>query len=253
MIVFYFSLERPPSPLLKSSVFVLCIVIKNEIRAVGTAFIVSNNYMLTACHNLVAYGIRKKQKWLAIAKLERVNNVVQPSRGSLQIELVKHKCSPNDDWAILKRADSFQFDASKIVRICPNHHVPSEETEEKMKIYHCPVDIFNSGQINSLGPLSKEERIGNITGHRILVETSLFGGSSGGLFALMNGQAIGMHLASLNSARTIEEVGEEDPNADELFVLQEVIYSLLASYGALSEGIIIPRFKNLMKVIESDI
>jgi hypothetical protein len=102
-------------------------------------------------------------------------------------------------------------------------------------------------------PLSIDSRVGYYTTHKLFFQVALFGGSSGGLIALANGQALGMYLEGINSATLLSEYqaqrqaaalsNEPFPSDDDATLASD---SNAQAMGVLSEGLVICKFDRIM-------
>jgi hypothetical protein len=88
-----------------------------------------------------------------------------------------------------------------------------------------------------------------ITNHRAFVQTGLFGGSSGGLYALMNGEALAMHIESVSTSHSVSDFAS-DLSFDEKQCVSEASDSCANIYAAFVSGIILCRYNNLMQFLQ---
>jgi hypothetical protein len=231
-----------------NSVFVLC---DSNLSPAGTAFVISRDCVISAYH-CVADDPNKPTKnhtkdWLIANGLER-NSAGTVSALSPQsvIPLTVKKFVIKDDWVLLCRTDGRFFDANDVVPVCPVDSVPKHEDEARLKIYHCPIDLFRDGMVDLVKPCSEEHRLSMTSHHRAFVKTGLFGGSSGGLYALMNGSALAMHIESMSTSQSISDVSMANRTYDEKECASEASDSCANAYAAFSSGIILCAYSNLM-------
>jgi hypothetical protein len=215
--------------------------------------IVSKTYVLTVQHG-IAFDPKKPTKklltkdWVIAKGFERKNGVVRPIGDVIQVTVVFQ--SPTSDWALLKRTDSKEFE--EYLSICPKEHIPADGSEERLKIYHCAIDMFNGGLADAVKPICDEHRFGFATNHRVVLHAGLFGGSSGGIYAIRsndprtNGYVLAMHVESVNTARHIESEISADVD------LISVSDSHAEFHGSFINGLIICRYRDLYKKIVDD-
>jgi hypothetical protein len=230
-----------------NSVFIL---IDANLSPAGTAFVISRTCVISAYH-CVADDAKKPTKkhtnqWLLADGLERNSdgNVSVLSAQSV-IPLEVKKFVIKDDWVLLCRTDGLVFDVDQVVPVCPLDSVPKHDDEAKVKIYHCPIDLFRDGMVDIVRPCADEYRLAMTSSHRAFVKTGLFCGSSGGLYALMNGTALAMHVESVNTSQSISDVSKGNRTYDEKECASEASDSCANTYAAFSSGIILSAYSNL--------
>jgi hypothetical protein len=233
------------SPRLSESVYIVCD--ENVTVACGTCFVVSPELLVTAYHNLSENRSMIKN-WMITKGLERAANGSLIHSGAIKVCV--DGTSMCSDWALLRRVDGGRFAAGDVIEVCTD--VPPPET--KIKVYHCPLDLFRDGRVSAVKALSIDSRVGYYTNHKIFFQVGLFGGSSGGLIALHDGKALGMHLEGINSAKLVTEFRTERQEAKLQGQPEEVEDDVtLASdsnaqaTGVLSEGIVLCKFIKLMQ------
>lgn len=232
------------------SVFVLC---DAKMNAVGTAFVVSKTKVITAYHNVGSMKKHYGKIWNIVSGLERNENGVVTVFGDVNLKVKIAKFNRKSDWALLCRCDESEFSPLQIVEICTNGNVPEDHQEAKIKIYHCPVALFNSELLPLLKPVSVSSRVSMTSTHSVFFEQGLFAGSSGALVVLSNGIAIGMHLEAISSSVSFADLrpAHEDEGKPVEETLTEVTDSCVECVGTFSRAIILPRFAILMKAISS--
>lgn len=238
-----------------------CVVILVDAALVpcGTAFIVSRNCLLTAYHNIAHDSNNPtkahKKDWKVVKGLERTAaGSITPLDGEIPVDVTVHKFSHTADWVILKR-QSGQFDINSAIPICTKQEVPKYGEETNVKIYHCAVDLFKSGYMSALRPIPFPCKVGFNTNHKVFIQGGLFGGSSGAVCVVSDpyhrgfGKAFAMHVQSLNSAKSKQEVIDEGLLTDSDEVMAEVSDSCVNSHASFMEGILIPMYSTLMSNI----
>ena len=236
------------SPRLMNSVFIL---IDANLSPAGTAFVISPTCVISAYH-CVADDANKPTKkhtkqWLIANGLERKsdgNVSVLPPQTVIPLEVKKFVIK--DDWVLLCRTDGLVFDVDQVVPVCPRDSVPKHDDEVKVKIYHCPIDLFRDGMVDVVRPCSVEHRLAMTSNHRAFVQTGLFCGSSGGLFVLMNGNALAMHVESVSTSQSISDIVKGNRTYDEKECASEASDSCANTYAAFASGIILSAYSNLM-------
>jgi hypothetical protein len=128
--------------------------------------------------------------------------------------------------------------------------------ESRIKLYSCPVDLYLQGSISTLKALSVEGRVGWYTRHKVLYQAPGFSGSSGGLVALSDGSALGMHLVGINSAKLAENfrleratasaAGDDFDPRDDVTLASD---SNAQALGVLSEAVLLYRMRRLIRSI----
>ena len=225
-----------------------------NLTPVGTAFVISPDYVMSAYH-CVADDFNKPSKkhaneWLLTTGLERDSRgVVSAFSPNSVIEVEVERFVIKDDWVLLRRKDRLQFSPDVVVPVCQEGSVPLHEDEARIKIYHCPIDLFRDGLSDAVRPCAVEQRLGMTTNHRAFVQTGLFGGSSGGLYALMNGEALAMHIETVSTSQSVSDF-ESEGNFDEKQCVSEASDSCANTYASFVSGIILCRYKNLMQCLQ---
>jgi len=228
----------------------------------GTASIVSKTMVLTAFHVIAKTPLKPTRAlltgdWVIMETCERVRNVVNPTGDVIPVRVFK--TSPTSDWALLQRNDGKEFDAELILPICPLASLPGNGSEQTLKIYHCPLDLFNCGRVDAVAPVSEDKRFGFRTTHKVFVQGGLFGGSSGGIYAIKsnvvetNGKVLAMHTESVSTAALVEEAQSLNPGASLYDILSEVSDSHAECHASFVQGLIICTYKPLMTLIEADL
>ena len=249
-------IQPPVSPRFLNSIFVLC---DDNLNALGTAFIISKNCLLSAYHNIATDPANPFRTY--INKLKIVNGLersldkfVTTIENFVPIDVTVHRYSYTGDWVILKR-NSGSFDYRDVVPICSTGEIPVYGEEPNIKIYQCAIELFNGGFLNAIRPTSLDVKMGFCTGHKVFLQAGLFGGSSGALYINADhrhrafGKAFGMHCECINTARSIEDVQNEGFIIDPAAIIEEVTDSCVHSHASFVEGILIPKYTFLMSNI----
>lgn len=222
----------------KDSVYILCDV---ECVPVGTCFVVSPKKLVSAYHN-VSWTQTFDANWIIVKSLERSSESKLISRERINVRVYAHKMSM--DWVVLERTDELNFES--IIPLHTDADVLPALEGSKVSACHCPVALFNvKNGLSILGMLTVDSRIGFFSSHKVVIQVPLFAGSSGGLFALENGKALGMHLEGINTAKLVATIREEREAAekagqffskdDDLTIASDLNTE---SLGSVSEGLV---------------
>jgi hypothetical protein len=143
--------------------------------------------------------------WCIVEGLERDHGVVKVVGARIDIKLVRYAIQ--DDWAVLERIDEQTFPETDVLEICDIDEIPSRRgSMKKLTVFQCALDMFNNGMNDAVMCVSSQAMFGYSTGHKVFLQTALFGGSSGGIYAFMsNGRAkvLAMHVESVSRAKSI--------------------------------------------------
>jgi hypothetical protein len=225
---------------LRQSVYVLC---SDKTEPIGTAFVIAPTMVLSAFHNMIDPTTNKMDRnGILVIGIERRRDGSKHPEANTRIPVTIAYYCTSEDWVLFSRTDGLLFSPEDIVPVCPNHDLPQIGS---IQIHHFPVDLFNSGEIDALKALLVNKDIGYYTEHKVLVQNGLFSGSSGGLYAF-NGRAIAMHLESVNSAMTVDDIARQYPDLADLACVGAASDSNVACYAGLAQGIVICKFKRLM-------
>ena len=145
------------------------------------------------------------------------------------------------------------FPTELVLQICTTDEIPKHAVAARLHAYHCPIDMFNCGELGLvMGTLTRTE-LAMVSKHSAFFQGGLFGGSSGGVYALMNGKVLAMHLDSRSVARSVEEVQEQvDTATDDCSVTDSYAAasdSHIGSYSSFAQGMIICKYAKLMKAL----
>ena len=150
--------ERPVTPGDSDSVFgliELTLTKKRKIMtlmatACGSAFAISNQYVITARHNLLYTDGRVKDVGLV---KEMVEGVPLNETDIIKLKLVKH--SVDNDWAVLQRCDGETF--PKHATVCPDLELPTDRSTVGVKDF--TTGIFEVGSATKLKVLSVSTKV----------------------------------------------------------------------------------------------
>jgi len=198
------------------------------------------------------------KRWKIVNGLERMaDDSIRTIDNFLPIDLTVHKFSYTEDWVILKR-ETGMFHEDDVIPICSMDElpVPVYGEEPVVKIYQCPVELFNQGFLNGIRPTSLSVKMGFCSKHKVFLQTKLFNGSGGAVFLISDpthrgfGKAFGMHNISINNNNSSKESEDIVNDPDE--AMSEATDSCVGGCHASSpfvEGLLLPTYKNLMSYI----
>lgn len=241
------------SPRCAGSVYVLCTV---DMIPAGTAFIVSSMLALSAYHCVATDpGNPTKshtKNWRLVQKLERAKNGSIFPVGEV-IPVTVQKFATKEDFVVLRRSDKRSFEADRILQICPKNMLPDWTSEVSLKVYNCPVALFNlETGMDAIHPVPLKVKRTIVTGHRCWTDQGLFGGSSGAPYVICDqgplfGKVYAMHVQSISTAKGLSDFKSDGRDPDEM--MSEVTDSLVECYGSNGEANILSAFTQLMNNI----
>ena len=156
-------------------------------------------------------------------------------------DLVVHKYNTNMDYVILKLADS---DIGADLLPIPISIRPVE-ADTDIKVFHCPVGLYNEDAIEDLSVLTVWVKSARPTRHHIICSGGLFAGSSGAPFVVREGFVIGMHVESINGQA---EIPKDDYNS--LEIISETVNSSSHSHASLCRALVFGLCKRLVAELE---
>lgn len=240
------------SPRYPDSVFIFGDTVTEKFLAVGTCFAISSRHLLTVQHNLDPQN-KSRLSGYAIAPY-----VSRDASGRIHIP----KGFPR---AVRILAYNTQMDYA-IAELCkePFDLVPipisTEEVEcdTNLKVYHCPVDIFNEEHVKDLTVFSACVKSARPTRHHVASNVGLYCGSSGGPFISQNGGAIGMHVESVNKANFVD-IGAIGTNPIEtkaeiveaMEIISTTINSNAHAHASFSRGLVFSKCRKLLQYLRS--
>lgn len=239
------------------SCFIVATITKAE--AIGTAFAISKNLLLTACHNVVTQsqsdGSNNVTLDLKVASgLKRSGtDIVSEETG----RLVKvHKYCIDVDWACLTLADSEQSTFSSFIPLATaSSDMPPRGSTEKLYIYHCPVDLFlGDDTLETCHAIVKEASLGIIGQKTITFQNGAFPGSCGGPYIFRN-KAVALHTESTSTTKTAEDIRDERTDQGRkrkltpLQVVEMVADSCVSRHTSLGSGIVLHVRTGIMELL----
>jgi len=174
----------------------------------GTAFAITKNHVVTACHNLVGddgitfldanrYGTFQ----IDTRAMKQGEISIFPS--ALNLKVIRSDTSA--DWAILEVLDSSRMFPSYLP-ICPVESLPQPHINEReeLKSYHAPIGYYSRNAILELEIWSDPyQRVLQYDQHHtlILVAGGLYRGSCGAPYVNHDGLVVAMHLSSSHEGK----------------------------------------------------
>ena len=224
-----------PSPRYPGSVFILGDTGKQYFEPVGTCFAISPRYVLSVRHNLDPGNVKRATGYAIALTMSKSKSGVVHIDG--RRDLVVHKYNTEMDYVILKLTDS---DNGADLRPIPISIRPVEEDTD-IKVFHCPVGVYNDGAVDDLSVLTSWVKSARPTRHHIICSGGLFPGSSGAPFVVREGFVIGMHVESINSQTLIFE---DEYNS--LEIISETVNSNSHSHASLCRALVFGSCKMLV-------
>jgi len=241
------------------AVFVLYRGNDNDAEAIGTAFAISENLLLTACHNVVTQsqsdGVsHNKTLDLKVASgLKRSGDAITSEETGRLVEV--HKYCVDVDWACLRLADSKSTFSSFIPLATDSSDMPPRGSTEKLYIYHCPVGLFLEDiAMDTCHVMVKEASLGIIGEKTLSFQNGAFPGSCGGPYIFRN-KAVALHTESTSTTKTAEDIRDEGTTLGRkrklspLEVVEMVADSCVSSHTSLGSGIVLHVRTGIMELL----
>ena len=206
-------------------------------KPIGTAFAVQCNDMkklITAGHN-----IHDTKGTFSIAPRVEIDHsgctLFGGGRGyPKRVEVVS--MNPTEDWAVLRLSSSAQFAVENSIPLCPRSELEHILASDRFWVVYCPVEAFTAvGGIPSLEPniSGKEHPMGiSLTRKEIYLPMGLWKGCSGGVVVDSRSRAVAIHLASTNTAETLEEATKKSGGDDKVSEMTSVVNSLTENHAS---------------------
>lgn len=119
------------------------------------------------------------------------------------------------------------------------------EPDQDLKVFHCPVSLFNDGIVNSLSFFSLWLKASRPSKHHVMCHGGLSQGSSGAPFVTKSGEVIGMQVESVNGVIDSPSIADLDiPAAVEL--ISESVVSLINNHASYCQALLFGRCPNLL-------
>ena len=204
-------------------------------KPIGTAFAVQcdrMNKLITAGHN-----IDDTKATLTIARRVEKDNLGRAINCRVWRKRVEVVCvNATEDWAVLRLSSSAQFAVENSIPLCPRSELEHILASDRFWVVYCPVEAFTAvGGIPSLEPniSGKEHPMGiSLTRKEIYLPMGLWKGCSGGVVVDSRSRAVAIHLASTNTAETLEEATKKSGGDDKVSEMTSVVNSLTENHAS---------------------
>lgn len=242
-------------PRYPDSVHIFGDMVSGVFQPLGTCFAISPQHLLTVRHHmesnrLVGYGIVPYVSRLRSGAVEIPRGFPRPVR-VLQF-------NTDMDYAILEVGDGGgrgrgRGDDGEDLKPIP---ISLEEVEAEMdlKIYHCPVDLFNDERVKDLTVFSGCVQTARPTAHHVTCNVGLYSGSSGGPFiSCRSGGAVGMHVESVPTARDVDPmaVATSVPTAEDAAeIVSDTENSRGTNHAAFSRALLFRTCPKLVRALQ---
>ena len=205
---------RPRSPVKSSSVYIICVLLENEVLAFsGTAFAVNAQRVVTAFHNIC--DKRKAASTASsstdthicricvlVKSLHKQPGTIAYPEEQIRVQLVAHDGS--DDWAVLERMDAHSFE--DFIPVCPVHELPQPSSDTSLTAYYAPLSFVNDeiDAIKRLKVWSEPTSLlqyddgESIVDQCAIVSSGKVQGASGSPIVTADGKALAFHTDSFN-------------------------------------------------------
>jgi hypothetical protein len=228
-----------------TSIFILCDNARNNHEPLGTTFAVSVRHLLTAYHNLAT---KPKQKIYSIA------SSLLKGHTNRYCGVRVHAINKEMDWAVL---ELFDTNPIELVPIPVSLRDPLER-EMRLKVYICPVALYNNGGTSAMTSVPHWVQYWNSTDHHIVTSNGMYSGSSGAPYILPSGEVVAIHVYMDNQAETIDativQVPEEYSQSgiqDIVDIISNTTNSNVRVAGAQNSGLKISRCSQLVNLLRS--
>lgn len=180
-----------PSPRLAELLYVVVTFDANNFPVpLGSAFVAESKSMtllITADH--VATG-SSGTRLFVVRKMTRLTDGSLCMEPSAPIEVVLLARDATSDVAVL-RCTSHVF--PKSIKLCPRGEEPSIENEDRVKSYHCPIQLFVDCYMDTIACVGTDySKLRMSSSHHYWLAGEHVHGSSGGVVVDTNGRAVGM-------------------------------------------------------------
>jgi hypothetical protein len=147
--------------------------------------------LLTAAH-VVANEF--ENSLFIVRKMVRLaNGTVSMLPDPIQVTIVAGCPDPCVDVAVLK-CPHHTF--SRAITMCPASELPSTDNEDRVKSYHCPIQLYLDCNIEAITCVGTDyEKLRMSTSHHYWLPGEHVHGSSGGVIVDKLGRAVGMIVA----------------------------------------------------------
>ena len=223
-----------------------------ENNPIGTAFAISPDLMLTACHNVVHRSEDKKvvtevTDLKVASSMDKLAETMEFSAIGQVREVGIFRYNIDVDWACLQLKDgSANFDFT-IPLATHNDDLPKAATLEKMYIYHCPVQLFlDDAEMVRCHVMVKEASVGIVAAKTINFQNGGYPGSCGGPYMFRN-KAVALHVDSISTTTEAKDLKDETTETQSgkrrrltsAEITRKMVDSCVSSHTSLGTGIIL--------------
>jgi hypothetical protein len=228
-----------------TSIFVLCDNEDNRYEPIGTTFAVSTRYLLTAQHNLES---SMQQEHYTIA-----STIVRNGRNDyFKVRVVA--VNKRMDWAILELMETHLITLVPI----PISLFDPIQRETRLKIYHCPVILYNNLDEDIVTSSGRWVTFYAATNHHIITSNGLYSGSSGAPVILDTGEVVAIHCEMYNQGVLVDteqvqitETLSQGNIQSAINLLSETSNSNVQVSGAHLRALKISRCKKLVQMLRN--
>lgn len=181
----------PTSPRLGNCVYLLITFISGAPYLLGTAWVVasqSGRLLLTAYHCLILAKDSLKSLFLLECISYNPDGAIwlDPST-PIAVEVVA--ADPVSDAAVLRAGIVFP----QSIPLCPATQYPTSRNEDRVKAYHCPIQMLFDGKIDAMAPMATSyDTVKQVSVHHFLICNAYLQGSAGGVVVDVSGRAVGL-------------------------------------------------------------
>ena len=220
------------SPRYADSVFIFGSLEDGVFMPTGTCFAVSDEYLLTAQHNmdkrkLVGYGIA--------VSVSKTNDVQEAPEDFHRVKIKYYNVQ--SDWAIIELLDPPFTERTVPIPIT----TVDVEMDTDFKVFHMPISEYMFQETDSISAHTDWLKAGRPKKHHVEGNKGLFRGSSGAPFVLRNGYAFAMHLESRNEAISVPEGKRDDAE-----VISNTIHSNAQVHASRCSGLYLKTCSELL-------
>ena len=246
-------------------VFVLYRGDDENAEPIGTAFAISENLLLTACHNVVVVEAQGEPSVATELKvttklIKSAAGVISTDESQRGVPVHVHKYNTQVNWACLRRDEESSAPFPFVIPVATSDSdMPKPASTEKLFIYHCPVQQFlDDTEIEVCHVMVMEASVGLVGKKTINFQNGGFPGSCGGPYVFRN-KAIALHVDSVSTTKTADNLKNETTTSarsgrkrklTEAEITRMVADSCASSHTSLGTGIILHVRSGIMAVLQ---
>jgi len=241
-------------------VFVLYRGDDGDAQPIGTAFAISGERLLTACHNAVVKSTDGKSD-SEIRDLKISTAMTRKPDGKISADsrgrpVSVHSYNILVDWASLELKEKVPALPFAIPLATADSDMPVPATSEKIYIYHCPVQLFLDDPVfERCHVMKKEASVAMIGPKTLSYQNGAFPGSCGGPYIFRN-KAVALHTESVSTTKTAEDIKTEASDRGrkrkltESEVTRMMVDSCVSDHASLGSGIVLHVRSGIMELLE---